>query len=293
MPQITYSDSTTVYGKEGQTVLQASIQNGIDHVHACGGNGRCTTCRIRIVKGEENCPEPEKYEREALQMRGYDSSTRLACQLRPTGPIEICCLLTEHPLHNPVQYDGSAMEIDLAVLFVDLREFTPFAERSLPFDVVHLLNSYFDSVGTIVESNRGRIVAFQGDGVLCIFDDSDAKVAASSAVQAARQIVGAINTFSDYALEQFSYDTKVGIGIAFGKAVVGRLGYYNHSTLNVVGDVVNTASRIQEYTKVCGAKVLVDERVQALACSEFSFGTCEEADLKGKSCSQGLYSLDC
>ena len=115
MPRITYSDGKIVDGEEGQTVLQASIQNGIDHIHACGGNGRCTTCRVRIVNGHENCPEPEKHERDALQMRGYDPSTRLACQLRPTGPIEICCLLDEHPEHHKLKYDGTAKEIDLAI----------------------------------------------------------------------------------------------------------------------------------------------------------------------------------
>lgn len=292
MPLIEYSDGQVVEAHEGESVLEASIRNGIDHLHACGGNGRCTTCRIMIVEGREFCPEPEQAERQALALRGHDTKTRLACQLRPTGSIKVCCLLAEHPEHRPILAEGAAHESELAVLFTDLRDFTPFAERSLPFDVVHLLNRFFDRIGTIVEANNGQIVAFLGDGALCIFEDEDKWSSSSRAVTAGLQIVDAAEVFSKYSLPEFGYATRVGVGIAFGRAVIGKIGYYNRSSDNIVGDVVNTASRIQDETRRAEVSLLVDETVMHMTRDRFEFVECCEAELKGKSRTVKLFSIE-
>ena len=291
MPRIEYSDGRTVEALEGESVLEASIRNGIDHLHACGGNGRCTTCRIGIIEGREFCPEPEQAEIEALALRGHDAKTRLACQLRPTGPIKVCCLLAEHPEHRPILAEGMAHESEVAVLFTDLRDFTPFAEKSLPFDVVHLLNRFFDRIGTIVEANHGHVVVFLGDGALCMFEDEDPWSSTARAVTAGLQIVEAVEVFSEYSLPEFGYATRAGVGIAFGRAVIGKIGYYNRSSDNIVGDVVNTASRIQDETKRAGVQLLVDEAVMKMTKDRFAYVECCEAELKGKSCSQKLFSI--
>ena len=291
MPRIEYSDGQVVEALEGESVLEASLRNGIDHLHACGGFGRCTTCRIVVVEGSEFCPEPKQAEIEALALRGHGVGTRLACQMRPTGPVKVCCLLAEHPEHRPILAGGKPRESDVAVLFADLREFTPFAERSLPFDVVHLLNRFFDRIGTIVEANHGQIVSFLGDGALCMFEDEDRWSSSARAVTAGLQIVEAAEVFSQYSLPEFGYATRAGVGIAFGRAVIGKIGYYNRSSDNIVGDVVNTASRIQDETKRAGVPLLVDEAVMDMTKDRFDYFECCEAELKGKSCRVKLFSI--
>ena len=56
MPRIDYGDGLLIEAPTGMTVLEASMQHGLEHRHACGAMVRCTTCRVEIVEGEENCP---------------------------------------------------------------------------------------------------------------------------------------------------------------------------------------------------------------------------------------------
>ena len=290
MPRIHYGDGLVLDAPDGMTVLEASIQHGITHVHACGGNARCTTCRVNVVEGCENCPPMSDAEREVLALRGYEQPVRLACQLRPTGPIKVCCLLKEHPKRD-VMPEGMAREREVAVLFADVREFTSFAEKNLAFDVLHLLNRYFDRVGTIVEANRGQVITFLGDGVVCLFEDLDSARAAEAAVRAGIEIVQASEVFGQYTQGNFGFDMRVGVGIAWGRAVIGQLGYYNKAGLNVVGDVVNTASRAQDGTREAGVSLLVTEGVRELAGASFSYGRVFNFQLKGKDMPHDLHEV--
>jgi len=53
MPRIDYGDGLIIDASAGMTVLEASVQYGISHMHACGGLGQCTTCRVKILKGSD------------------------------------------------------------------------------------------------------------------------------------------------------------------------------------------------------------------------------------------------
>ncbi len=290
MPLIDYGDGLVIDARDGMTVLEASIQHGISHIHACGGNARCTTCRLNVLEGHENCPPMSEAERKVLALTGYEHPVRLACQLRPTGPIKICCLLKDYPKSDATP-EGMARERDVAVLMADIRNFTSFAERNLAFDVLHLLNRYFDRVGTIVEDNRGRVITFLGDGAVCLFEDLDSARAAESAVRSGLEIIRASEVFGRYTQESFAFEMKVGVGIAWGRAVIGRLGYYNRSDLNVVGDVVNTASRVQDVTRDVGVSLLVSEPIRELIGSRFTFGQVFTVGLKGKELLHDLHEV--
>lgn len=291
MPRIDYGDGLVIDAPDGMSVLEASIMHGITHIHACGGSARCTTCRVNVLEGFENCPPMSNAEREVLGLRGYQEPVRLACQLRPTGPIKVCCLLKEHPTGEALRPEGMAREREVAVLFADVRGFTSFAERSLAFDVLHLLNRYFDRLGTIVEARHGHVITFLGDGVVCLFEDLDAERAAESAVRCGVEILQATETFSRYSQEHAGFDMRAGVGIAWGKAVIGQVGYYNKTSLNVVGDVVNTAARVQEATRDMGVSLLVTDRVKELALGRFRFGETFSLELKGKAEPQRLHEV--
>jgi len=79
----------TVDVPRGWTVLEASRSHGIAHLSACGGRARCTTCRVRVVDGLEQCPPPTGDERRTLERIRPPPDVRLACQLRPTGDIAV------------------------------------------------------------------------------------------------------------------------------------------------------------------------------------------------------------
>jgi 2Fe-2S ferredoxin len=74
--------------KEGETILQASVDNHIDLPHACGGNCSCTTCHVIVRQGEENLSEIEEEEDNRLDMAaGLTIHSRLGCQARICGDV--------------------------------------------------------------------------------------------------------------------------------------------------------------------------------------------------------------
>src|SRR4029077_15527684 len=90
---ITYSDGRVVELHRGSTILEASRQAGIPPASACGGRGRSYSCRVRITAGLEDLPPASVAERRVLDRVGAPPGVRLACQTRPTKPVEIVLLL--------------------------------------------------------------------------------------------------------------------------------------------------------------------------------------------------------
>jgi adenylate cyclase len=95
-------------------------------------------------------------------------------------------------------------------------------------------------------------------------------------------MVDASRALSAYSTEHFGFEMCMGIGIDFGRAVVGQVGYYRNTQLSAIGDVVNTASRVQALTKESGVNLLVTEAVVERVAPGVRVGRDFEADLRGK-----------
>jgi len=291
MPRIDYGGGLTIDAPEGMTVLEASLQHGLDHRAACGGVGRCTTCRVEIIEGAQNCPPMSDGDREVLALADFGPNIRLGCSLRPTGDIKIRLLVRERIDKEDLRPEGMGREREVAVLFADIRNFTAFAEQHLAFDVLHLLNRYFDRIGTIIDFNRGEVIAFLGDGIVSFFEDTDPTRAAVAATRCAVQMLKGAHAFSRYAADHFGFDLEIGIGIAFGPAVIGEVGYYRNTRLNCIGDVVNTASRVQDATKEHSASILATHAIRWLVEGKFEFGREVTCALRGKEGEHVLYEV--
>ncbi len=290
--RIRYVDGRTIEVEEGTSVLEGSVRYGVDHMHACGGAARCTTCRIEVLDGLEHCPAPNERERDVSAINGICSPVRLACQLRPTGDITVRVLMQEHREEPTLRTEGDARELQVAVLFADIRGFTTFAENRLPFDVLHVLNRYFDRMGTIVELHGGRVMSFQGDGMMCLFGlAGDAQGAAVSAAETSLSMLEAAGVQAAYCADHFEFELAIGIGIDFGRAVIGEVGYYRNSQLNAIGDVVNTAARVQDFTKETGCAVLATKAVRDRVRERFRFGREFSVEMRGKRGQHRLYEL--
>ncbi len=282
MPRIDYGAGLVIDIPEGMTILEASLQHGLDHRAACGADVRCTTCRVEVLEGAENCSPVTRDEQDILKAFGYGEGVRLGCVVQPRGDIKIRLLVRERWAKQDLRPEGMAREREVAVLFADIRNFTTFSEQRLAFDVLHLLNRYFDRMGTIIDANRGEVIAFLGDGIVAFFEDADPKRAALAAIRCATEMLKGARTFSRYAQDYFDFEVEVGIGVAFGPAVIGEVGYYRNTSLNCVGDVVNTASRVQDATKEHNVSLLVTDPVRELVKSEFGIGKQFSCDLRGK-----------
>jgi adenylate cyclase len=246
----------------GWSVLEASRANGIPHLSVCGGRARCSTCRVDVQARPGDLPPPQADEQRTLARIGALPSVRLACQLRPQGDVQVRPLLSVATGTRSFEPLGSAMEREMVVLFADLRRWTNLSEDQLPFDLVYVLDRYFEAVGDAVREAGGIPNQFIGDSVMALFGiDTDLPTAARQALAAAAHVEQRMEALNDTLSHEFGRRLDFGIGIHAGMAAVGTVGYRETRTLTAVGDAVNTASRLQELTKQFGARLVVSEDV--------------------------------
>ena len=263
--RITYPDRREVAVPAGWSVLEASRFARIPHASVCGGRGRCSTCRVRIVDGREALPEARPAEQRVLQRIGAPPDVRLACQLRPTRNVTVTPLLAAiarpaDGIARPPQRAGQ--ELEVAVLFADLRGFTRLAEHKLPYDVVFFLNRYFETVGGAVKRAGGVANQFTGDGVMALFGvDGGGASASRQALVAAGEMVASVEALSRQLADDLPAPLRIGIGIHAGPAVVGEMGYAEGLYLTAVGDTVHVAARLEQLTKQYACELVVSEHV--------------------------------
>ena len=302
MFDVVYERSGTQHvEKAGQTLLDISQQNDVPHYHACGGYARCSTCRVLIVEGADNLSPRTEAESTLVERKGLPSDVRLACQTKVMGPVRVKRLvLDDHDAEAAYTYEaddrngrssGKAMEV--AVLFSDIRGFTRFSERSYPYDVMHILNRYLFGVGEAIHRHDGYIDKYMGDGVMALFGmcGCGSEMASNQAVSAALEIIEALETFNLYMKEQFGETFRIGIGVHVGEVVVGEVGHPHRRQLTALGDVVNTASRIESATKEFSTSLLVSEAVHQYVQHAVKTGRRVNASMKGKSEIQTLFEV--
>jgi adenylate cyclase len=258
-----YDGRATVVVSPGMTVLEALRAARIAHASVCGGRGRCSTCRIHIDAGAEHLPAPQDDEHKVLRRISAPASVRLACQLRPQADLWITPLLpasaTAADAVERVEYQRSE-ERAVAVLFADLRGFTRLAESRLPYDVVFVLNRYREEMAHAIESAGGVVNEFVGDGVMALFGlDSDVDTGCRQAMAAARAMLERLDQLNRTLAGELDEPLRIGIGIHAGPVILGEMGYAKLKGITVVGDVVNTASRLEELTKPFGAQVVMSQ----------------------------------
>lgn len=258
--------SRIVVGPQGMSVLEIIQLNNIPHSSACGGRGRCTTCRIRVAARPSDLPALCANESAALVRIGAGPDVRLACQLRPMHSLTLTPLVVDGARTRKATVLRTGEERRLVMMFVDLRGSTKLAERHLPFDTVFLLNSFLAAVGESVEAHGGRVNQILGDGMLVLFGlacsfDAAAKQAVAASVAMARRLRALEAELASSGLKELGY----GIGVHGGEVVLGHLGFSGHMTFTVLGDAVNVAARLQDATKTLGCCLLASEEVAAAA----------------------------
>ncbi|HWA42569.1 MAG TPA: adenylate/guanylate cyclase domain-containing protein [Hypericibacter adhaerens] len=284
---VTYPDGRKVMIQSGTTVLEASRIGGIPHASVCGGRGRCSTCRVRILASDEALPEPGPEERRVLDRVAAEPGVRLACQLRPRANLTVLPMLppTASPRDSharPGYLQGHEEEI--AILFADLRAFTRFAERKLPYDVVFLLNRYFRAMGTAVEQAGGHLDKFIGDGVMALFGvGGSPEEGCRLALEAARRMAVNLDEVNRVLAHDLPEPLRIGIGIHVGPAIVGEMGYGRATSMTAIGDSVNTASRLEGLTKEFACQLVVSASVAELAGLDLADAARHEIAVRGRS----------
>ncbi|WP_249937331.1 adenylate/guanylate cyclase domain-containing protein [Roseateles sp. DAIF2] len=244
-----------VLARAGWSVLETSLAHGIPHAAMCGGRSRCSTCRVRVEGPAAHANPIGADERRTLARVGAGPDVRLACQLRPRGALRITPLIdSRRPAERP--------EREVAVLFVDLRRWSGFSERHWPADLVYVLDRYFALVGEAVGEAGGLANQFVGDGVMAIFGlDCPLPEASRRALRAAGLIAARMEAWRAEIEQQFGHAIDYGMGLHCGAAAIGEVGHRDITSLTAIGEVVNTASRLQDQCKQAGTRLLVSEAV--------------------------------
>jgi adenylate cyclase len=267
--RIRYLNGREVQVPIGWTVLEASRSAGIPHASVCGGRGRCSTCRIRVAGDPALLTAPAPLERKVLTRVNAPPNVRLACQFRPDKDVFVTQLLRPAGGAHAVEAAANARsghEREIAVLFADLRGFTAIAEKKLPYDVVFILNRYFEAVGSAVAHAGGLANQYTGDGVMALFGiETTPEVACRQALAAAGEMIARVEELGRGLGRELESPLRIGVGIHVGPVVVGEMGYGETRYLTAVGDTVNTTSRLEQLTKDYDCELVVSERVLARA----------------------------
>jgi len=286
--RLTYGERRNVSLPTGLSVLEMSRIAGIPHASVCGGRGRCSTCRVRIVGHDApRLPPPSAEEQKVLARVGAPANVRLACQLRPPpGQYVVTPLLpaTAGPVEayrrQPQAHGGERF---VAILFADIRGFTSISEGKLPYDVVFLLNRYFRATGEAVTRAGGRLDKFIGDGVMAIFGlDIDAEQACRQALDAARRMAISLDELNEALSGDLNAPLRIGIGLHAGLAIVGEMGYARTASLTAIGDTVNTASRLESLTKDFAVELVVSQDLVDQAGLDLGDAPSHEVDIRGR-----------
>ena len=182
----------------------------------------------------------------------------------------------------------------LAVLFCDVRDFTTLTEGLPPEQIVELLNEWFTEATGAIRRYGGVVDMFIGDAVMALFGVPEPRVdAAADAVRAAlvmRDTLAAMNLRQQ---AMGGKELRVGIGIDCGEAVVGFIGSHLRQSYTAIGDVVNTAARLESATKEHQCDILISGSVEKV---QRSLGVADsrsvgELRLKGKRLSVPAYQV--
>jgi adenylate cyclase len=284
---VSYPGDAQVKVIPGTTILEASRIGEIAHASICGGRGRCTTCRVKILDGMENLSPVGEREHKALLRIRAGADVRLACQAQcQTKVISVLPLLAPEIKSTKARKETTfsvGRDMELSVMFADLRGFTSISEGKFPYDVVYILNSYFEQMGKAIERHEGKIDKFLGDGILAYFGkegegSKGALNAILSTLDMAKQLAE-VNTRLASVLE---VPLTMGVGLHFGEVILGEIGYKENSNLTIIGDTVNTASRLQTLTKEAGAQLILSTALAAKAGLDLSHLPLARAKVRGK-----------
>jgi class 3 adenylate cyclase len=181
--------------------------------------------------------------------------------------------------------DKIAEKKKIAILFTDIRYFTTMCENLSPEQAVTFLNRYLDKAVGAIERNGGIVDKFVGDAIVATFGgviplDSPAK----SALEAAKSLLSNLKAFNEQWTKEGHKEIYIGIGIHYGEVFQGSIGSSERKEFTVIGDTVNTTSRIESLTKIYPYPIIITEAFYKMLPDDYKKEAADlgEVKLKGK-----------
>lgn len=248
------------------TILEASLDSGIPHVHVCGGKARCSTCRVVVVAGLERVAPRQGAEEKIAARLNFAPHVRLACQTKVSGDVTVRRTVLDtldiqlsNQLGPGLKLGPLGEEKHLAILFADIGDYTAFAESLPAYDVIHALRRYFITMGRVIDTHGGRINDYVGDGIMALFGVDERPDPVYRAVRAGMEMLWEVDSLNPYLQAMYRRKFRIRVGIHYGPVVVGTIGMAGMEKMAVIGDPVNVAERIEDANKQTGTSMLISD----------------------------------
>ncbi|AOP32870.1 hypothetical protein A0128_02675 [Leptospira tipperaryensis] len=183
---------------------------------------------------------------------------------------------------------GDQIEKEMSVMFSDIRSFTELSEKMTPEENFNFLNSYLKRMNPIIQSHSGYIDKYLGDGIMALFQESP-----ENAVDAAIEMQNYLITYNEHRVKSNYRPITIGIGIHYGKMMLGTIGSDERMEGTVISDAVNVSSRIEGLTKVYGSKIIISEQTMYRLPDpdKYSYRLLDTITVKGKSDHLCVYEI--
>jgi adenylate cyclase len=181
---------------------------------------------------------------------------------------------------------------EISVLFCDIRSFTPIAEKESPEDTVAILNAYFEEMSEAIFQYGGMVDKYLGDGIMALFGAPIYNPGhADRAVSCAIEMQNRIHYLNQREILKGRTSIVIGIGISSGESVIGNVGSANRVEYTAIGDVVNTAARLEPLNKDYKTRILISETTKNKLQGTYKIHFVEKIQLKGKKEPTGIYAI--
>jgi adenylate cyclase len=173
--------------------------------------------------------------------------------------------------------------VEATAMFTDIRSFTSITETHDPAEIIELLNNYYALMFDAIISHGGTVNQMIGDGLMAVFGTPiHREDHCEQAVLAALEMLDLLEGFNQQQAALKKSQIKIGIGIASGKMIAGYTGTEYRAVYTCVGDTVNLAARLEDYTKQAGKPILIDRNTCDRLDGSIAFEALGPVLFKGK-----------
>ncbi|MGB3262723.1 MAG: adenylate/guanylate cyclase domain-containing protein [Microcoleus sp.] len=175
---------------------------------------------------------------------------------------------------------GDAVELEMSVLFSDIRDFTSLSEQMTPEENFKFINSYLSYMEPLILANQGFIDKYIGDAIMALFSEG-----ADDAVKAGIAMLHSLAEYNRQRAAAGDVAIKIGVGINTGSLMLGTVGGNSRMDGTVIGDAVNLASRIESLTKNYGVSLLITQQTfdRLTNPADYAIRVIDKVQVKGKS----------
>lgn len=228
-----------------------------------------------------------------LFSRAYQSVQILSNRLKTTNkafsrfvPQNILSLLNKEDI-TAIEL-GEQIQIEMPVLFSDIRDFTGLSETMTPEENFNFLNSYLKRIGPIVRKNKGFIDKYLGDGIMALFPGGNI-----NPLDCALEILEEVKIYNVHRKKMNYSPIEIGIAIHRGDLMLGTIGESERMDATVISDTVNTASRIESLNKIFGTHLIISHDYFNLLSenTEADFRRLGKIKVKGKKETTVIYEV--